>query len=188
MGSKVRYDAKIDMLYLVCDDGESSLSIEVFPGIAIEFGDAGNIPGIEILQAAKVLPKKSPPCSTQSRPKCCKESPSTHHYEPTLMARRQGDPGVRLQPYIRGLFSQAERLFLMSVAVIQRVQSSSTWGVPPHCTPFPEGPHPPICISAASAWGNQKVMPMERYRLMAVARATRASSRRPVWWYSWPSP
>ena len=56
--SKVRYDAKADVLYLVCDDGEIARSIEVSPGITVEFGDAGNILGIEILRASKVLTEK----------------------------------------------------------------------------------------------------------------------------------
>jgi uncharacterized protein YuzE len=56
--SKVRYDAKTDVLYLVCDDGEICRSIEVSPGITIEFGDAGSILGVEILRASKVLTEK----------------------------------------------------------------------------------------------------------------------------------
>jgi uncharacterized protein YuzE len=56
--SKVRYDAKTDVLYLVCDDGEIARSIEVSPGITVEFGDAGNILGVEILRAPKVLTEK----------------------------------------------------------------------------------------------------------------------------------
>jgi uncharacterized protein YuzE len=56
--SKVRYDAKADVLYLVCDEGEIARSIEVSPGITIEFGDAGNILGVEILRASKVLMEK----------------------------------------------------------------------------------------------------------------------------------
>ena len=43
--SKARYDAKADMLYPVSDEGELARSIEVSPGITVEFGDAGNIPG-----------------------------------------------------------------------------------------------------------------------------------------------
>jgi uncharacterized protein YuzE len=56
--SKVRYDAKADVLYLVCDEGEIARSIEVSPGITVEFGDAGNILGVEILRASKVLTGK----------------------------------------------------------------------------------------------------------------------------------
>jgi uncharacterized protein YuzE len=56
--SKVRYDAKADVLYLVCDEGEIARSIEVSPGITVEFGDAGNVLGVEILRASKVLTGK----------------------------------------------------------------------------------------------------------------------------------
>ena len=56
--SKVRYDAKADVLYLVCDEGEIAQSIEVSPGITVEFGDTGNILGVEILRASKVLTAK----------------------------------------------------------------------------------------------------------------------------------
>jgi uncharacterized protein YuzE len=56
--SKVQYDARADALYLVCDEGEIARSIEVSPGITIEFGDAGNILGVEILRASKVLMEK----------------------------------------------------------------------------------------------------------------------------------
>jgi len=56
--SKVQYDARADALYLVCDEGEIARSIEVSPGITIEFGDAGNILGVEILRASKVLTEK----------------------------------------------------------------------------------------------------------------------------------
>jgi uncharacterized protein YuzE len=57
--SKVRYDAKADVLYLVCDKGEIARSIEVSPGITVEFGDAGNILGVEILRASKILTEKA---------------------------------------------------------------------------------------------------------------------------------
>ena len=56
--SKVRYDAKADVLYLVCDEGEIAQSIEVSPGITVEFGDTGNILGVEILRPSKVLTAK----------------------------------------------------------------------------------------------------------------------------------
>jgi uncharacterized protein YuzE len=56
--SKLRYDAEVGVPYLVCDEGEIARSIEVAPGITVEFGDAGNILGIEILRASKVLMEK----------------------------------------------------------------------------------------------------------------------------------
>jgi uncharacterized protein YuzE len=56
--SKVRYDAKADVLYLVCDEGAIARSIEVSPGISVEFSDAGDILSVEILRASKVLTEK----------------------------------------------------------------------------------------------------------------------------------
>jgi hypothetical protein len=45
---------------------------------------------------------------------------------------------------------------------------------------FLAGPARSVCASAASAWGSQKVMSMARYSPMAVDRAARASSPRPI--------
>ena len=56
--SKVCYDAKADVLYLFSEEGEIARSIEVSPGITVEFGDAGNILGVEILQVSKLLTEK----------------------------------------------------------------------------------------------------------------------------------
>jgi uncharacterized protein YuzE len=56
--SKTRYDAKTDVLYLLSEEGEIIRSIEVSPGITVEFGDGGNILGVEILRASKVLTEK----------------------------------------------------------------------------------------------------------------------------------
>ena len=56
--SKVRYDANADVLYLVGDEGEIARSIGASPGVTVEFGDAGNILGVEILRASKVLTEK----------------------------------------------------------------------------------------------------------------------------------
>jgi uncharacterized protein YuzE len=56
--SKVRYDVKADVLYLFSEEGEIARSMEVSPGITVEFGDAGNILGVEILRASKVLTEK----------------------------------------------------------------------------------------------------------------------------------
>ena len=56
--SKIRYDAESDVLYLASEAGEIARSIEVSPGITVEFGDAGNILGVEILRASEVLTEK----------------------------------------------------------------------------------------------------------------------------------
>jgi uncharacterized protein YuzE len=46
------------VLYLVCDEGEITGSIEISPGITVEFSDVGNILGVEIIRASKVLTEK----------------------------------------------------------------------------------------------------------------------------------
>jgi uncharacterized protein YuzE len=56
--SRARYDAKADVLYLFPEEGESARSIEVSPGITVEFGDTENTLGVEILRASKVLTEK----------------------------------------------------------------------------------------------------------------------------------
>jgi uncharacterized protein YuzE len=53
--SKARYDTKADVLYLFAEEGEIARSLEVSPGITVEFGEAGNILGVEILRASKVF-------------------------------------------------------------------------------------------------------------------------------------
>ena len=56
--SEIRYDAKTDVLYLFSEAGEIARSVEVSPGITVEFGDVGNILGVEVLRASKVLTEK----------------------------------------------------------------------------------------------------------------------------------
>ena len=56
--SKVKYDAKADGLHLVRGEGEIARSVEASPGITVEFGDAGNILGVEILRAFIALTEK----------------------------------------------------------------------------------------------------------------------------------
>jgi uncharacterized protein YuzE len=55
---KARYDVRADVLYLFCEEGEIARSVEVSPGVTVEFGDAGTILGVEILRASKVLTEK----------------------------------------------------------------------------------------------------------------------------------
>ena len=56
--SKVRYDVKADVLYLFSEEGEFARSMEVSPGITVDFGDEGNILGVEIVQASKLLTER----------------------------------------------------------------------------------------------------------------------------------
>jgi hypothetical protein len=136
----------------------------------------------------KSSPKKSSPRPTPNRPGCYKEYPSTQQYEPTPMAHRQGDPGACLQTHIPGPFSQAKRLFLVGPGGIHLVQSSSTFGAPPHFITFPGGSHPPMCASAASAWDSQKGISMARYSSMAAVSSAQACSCRPTLLYRVPRP
>ena len=53
--TEARYDPHSDVLYLVSEEGPIARSVEVAPGITIEYGDGGDILGVEILHASKVI-------------------------------------------------------------------------------------------------------------------------------------
>ena len=53
-----RYDAEADVLYLIAEDGPVTRSVEVAPGITIEYGEGEHIVGVEILRASHVLADK----------------------------------------------------------------------------------------------------------------------------------
>jgi uncharacterized protein YuzE len=55
---KARCDVRADVLALFCQAGEIARSVEVSPGVTIEFGDVGNLLGVAILRASKVLTEK----------------------------------------------------------------------------------------------------------------------------------
>ena len=55
---EARYDAEADILYLVTAEGEVGRSVEVPPGMTVEFDDDGDVIGVEVLRASKVLPEK----------------------------------------------------------------------------------------------------------------------------------
>lgn len=55
--SNVRYDAEADVLYLFSHPGEIERSVEVSPGITIEYGRDDSILGVEVLRASRVLAK-----------------------------------------------------------------------------------------------------------------------------------
>lgn len=52
---EARYDTAADVLYLVSAEGEIARSAEVAPGISMEYGDSGEVIGVEILRASKVF-------------------------------------------------------------------------------------------------------------------------------------
>jgi len=51
----VRYDPESDVFYVVAAGGEVARSAEVAPGVTIEYNDRGDVIGVEILRASKIL-------------------------------------------------------------------------------------------------------------------------------------
>lgn len=54
---RIRYDEKMDALYLRLDDSKVIESEEVQPGIVIDFNAKKQVVGIEVLQARRRVPK-----------------------------------------------------------------------------------------------------------------------------------
>ncbi|MFH0792675.1 MAG: DUF2283 domain-containing protein [bacterium] len=52
---KIRYDAEADILYVPSRKGSIARSVEVAPGITLEYGNGGEVVGLEILRASKLL-------------------------------------------------------------------------------------------------------------------------------------
>lgn len=52
---KIHYDKKADVLWLVVKGGVEQEHREVAPGVSVELGKKGELLGIEILNASKVL-------------------------------------------------------------------------------------------------------------------------------------
>lgn len=55
---KIYYDKKTDVVWISVQAGEEELHKEVAPGISVEINKKGELLGIEILNASKVLGKK----------------------------------------------------------------------------------------------------------------------------------
>ena len=53
--SKINYDKKQDILYIVIREAEEDHFVEVAEGVTVEFDDADQPIGIEIFNASKVL-------------------------------------------------------------------------------------------------------------------------------------
>lgn len=51
----IRYDHKIDALYIIAKKGAEDEFVEIAPGINVELNEQGDVIGIEILNASKVL-------------------------------------------------------------------------------------------------------------------------------------
>lgn len=56
--SKIYYDKESDALWLMIKRGQEEEYKEVAPGIGLELGKNGEVLGIEILNASKVLGKR----------------------------------------------------------------------------------------------------------------------------------
>ncbi len=51
----VNYDPSTDVLYLVTQEGIEAEFKEVIPGVNVEMDEAGQVIGVEILEASRVL-------------------------------------------------------------------------------------------------------------------------------------
>ena len=56
---RVLYDEESDILYVVIAEGEEEGFIELAPDINLEIGEKGKIIGIEIINAKKLMEKKT---------------------------------------------------------------------------------------------------------------------------------
>ncbi len=56
---RVLYDEESDILYVVVAEGEEEGFIELAPNINLEIGEKGKIIGIEIINAMKLMEKKT---------------------------------------------------------------------------------------------------------------------------------
>lgn len=54
---RIRYDEKVDALYLRLDDSKVVDSEEVKPGIVLDFNDKKQVVGIEVLDLKQRVPK-----------------------------------------------------------------------------------------------------------------------------------
>jgi len=54
---KLKVDQETDALYLRLDDSKIVESEEVQPGVVLDFSEAGQVVGIEILRLSKRVPK-----------------------------------------------------------------------------------------------------------------------------------
>lgn len=52
---KIFYDRKSDVLWFLVKSGEEEEYLEVAPGINVELGKKGDLLGIEILNASKII-------------------------------------------------------------------------------------------------------------------------------------
>lgn len=51
----IRYDNKVDALYIIAKKGTEEEFVEIAPGVSVELNGHGDVIGIEILNASKIL-------------------------------------------------------------------------------------------------------------------------------------
>jgi len=52
---QVSYDEKADVLYILGQEGSMEEFVELIPGVQVELNEEGQVIGIEILNASKIL-------------------------------------------------------------------------------------------------------------------------------------
>lgn len=57
---KIRYDKKVDAVYIELARGKYAHSRKVSPGVLVDHDEAGNVLGIEIIEATKNIPEFDP--------------------------------------------------------------------------------------------------------------------------------
>jgi uncharacterized protein YuzE len=62
----VEYDEEADVLYLISKEGKEEEFIEISPGINVELDQDGNVIGVEILNASKLLSSVAEPLRRKS--------------------------------------------------------------------------------------------------------------------------
>lgn len=65
----VHYDEAADVLYIVSKEGKEEEFIEISPGINVELDKAGNVIGVEILNASRILGEVAEPLRKKSAQK-----------------------------------------------------------------------------------------------------------------------
>jgi len=56
---KVRYDKKVDAMYIHAEEGEYSVSEEIGEGVIIDISKEGKVMGMEILDASEKFSQKA---------------------------------------------------------------------------------------------------------------------------------
>lgn len=59
--SKIFYDEKSDVLYFLIKEGFEEKHVEITPGINVELDRKGNVLGLEILNASRIISSVIPP-------------------------------------------------------------------------------------------------------------------------------